>query len=992
MRSATSVAWRAQALICLFLFSGILRAAEPEPVQSPVSPDQTLKHFQLHPDCRIELVAAEPDVIDPVAIAFDADGRLWVVEMSDYPNGPGEGQPGKSRIRVLTDDDGDGRYENPVTFADELLFANGLLHWKDGLLVTADGNVLYLEDTDGDGKADVRETWFSGFKRDNPQLRANHPTLGLDNHVYIASGLRGGDVIARRPEWAEGAKPVSLSGRDFRFDPLTGEYEAVTGVGQFGLTFDDWGNRFVCSNRNPCKQIVLEDRYARQNPAVAVSQVAHDVSPAGEQSRVYAISRTWTTSNLHAGQFTAACGVCIYRGDALPDGFLGNSFTCEPTANLVHRDVLSPSGPTYTSRYGRDKVEFLASRDEWFRPVNLTVGPDGAMYLCDMYRAVIEHPQFMPTELKTRPDLTLGNDRGRIYRIVRKSDAPERPAPQFADAPSSELVRLLENPNVWQRELAHRLLLERQDESIAEALETMATAGTSPQARIHALNLLNGYGKLTRDTLVAALKDESPRVVAQAIQLAEADEFADDAELGGLIRTIARDTDDDALAFQAVLSMGRFPATDGDNSLLADLAASGADETWLRLATEIAAVDAAGVLNAMLTDDRAAQAGASAGYRDLAGSLAERVGRSGADDAIDATLVAVTEADRGLRESVVAGLGRGLKRRGRTFEAIAKSLSPEAGTVLSETFEQSSATLTSDDASPALRQQAASLLEFAPKDSAEVLWTTALDDGDQPTLLAVIGVLARRGDGPIGPALLDIYGDQTPAVRRGILDAMVANTARASAVLDAVEAGDIGPFELTQAQQNRLLRHRDADLKKRANQLLARSVDADRAAVIAEYAPSLTMTAEPLRGRELFAKNCAQCHRVGDLGVNVAPDISDSRTKTPSQLLQAILDPNRAIDNNYFSYTILDDSGNVHTGIIATETATSVTLKQPEAKTVTILRSEIEELRSNGVSLMPVGFEKAMNQQQMADLISFIKNWRYLDGLVPEEVIGRSPE
>ncbi|WP_197444302.1 PVC-type heme-binding CxxCH protein [Maioricimonas rarisocia] len=948
-----------------------------------------MQHFQLHPDCRMELVAAEPDVIDPVAMAFDADGRLWVVEMSDYPNGPAEGQPGQSRIRVLTDDDGDGRYTNPVTFADELLFANGLLHWRDGLLVTADGNVLYLEDTDGDGKADVRETWFAGFKRDNPQLRANHPTLGLDNHIYVASGLRGGDVIAKRPEWATDAKPVSLSGRDFRFDPLTGQYEAVTGVGQFGLTFDDWGNRFVCSNRNPCKQIVLEDRYARQNPAVAVSQVAHDVSPAGEQSRVYAISRTWTTSNLHAGQFTAACGVCNYRGDALPEAFRGNSFTCEPTANLVHRDVLTPSGPTYTSRYGRDEVEFLASRDEWFRPVNLTVGPDGALYLCDMYRAVIEHPQFMPTELKTRPDLELGKDRGRIYRIVRKSAPPARPAPKLADAPSSELVQLLEHSNVWQRELAHRLLLERQDDSVADALVEMVKAGKTPQARIHALSLLEGLGQLSQGTLVAALGDDSPRVVAQAIRLAEGDFFEGDAELASRIRKIAAQTDDEALAFQAVLSMGRFPAAAGDNELLASLAAEGADEEWLRLALEIAAVDAAGVLNAMLSDDHATKAGDSAGYRDLASSLAERVGRTGSEESVGSALEAVAARDRALRENVVAGLGRGLKRRGRTFESIGKSLSNEANEVLASTFEASRKTLTADNAAPSARRHAATILEFAPKDAAEILWSTALEDADQPTLLAVIGVLARRGDAPIGPALLDIYSDETPAVRRGILDAMVANEARAAAVLDAVEAGDIGPFELTQAQQNRLLRHRNAELKKRANQLLARSVDSDRAAVIADYAPSLTMTADPLRGRELFAKNCAQCHKVGDLGVNVAPDISDSRTKTPSQLLQAILDPNRAIDNNYFSYTILDDSGNVHTGIIATETATSVTLKQPEAKTVTILRSEIEELRSNGVSLMPVGFEKAMNHQQIADLISFIKNWRYLDGQVPEEVIGR---
>jgi putative membrane-bound dehydrogenase-like protein len=353
-------------------------------------------------DLRIELVAAEPDVVDPVAITFDPDGRLWVVEMSDYPNGPREdhrtdnvhGSPEAdprvhglplSRVRVLSDADGGGRYGDPVTFADRLVFANGLLLWKDGLLVTTDGDVLFLRDTDGDGAADEREVWFTGFKRDNPQLRANHPTLGVDNHIYIASGIRGGEVIAARADWAAGAKPVSLSGRDFRFDPLSGAYESVSGVGQFGLCFDDFGNRFVCSNRHPCNHIVLEDRYLARNPYQAVPQVHAEVSPAAEKSRLYPISRIWTTSNLHANQFTAACGLLIYRGDALPAEYHGNSFTCEPTSNLVHRDVLTPQGATFTSRPGRAEIEFLATKDEWFRPVNLTHGPDGALYVVDMY-------------------------------------------------------------------------------------------------------------------------------------------------------------------------------------------------------------------------------------------------------------------------------------------------------------------------------------------------------------------------------------------------------------------------------------------------------------------------------------------------------------------------------------------------------------------------------------------------------------------------------
>ena len=435
------------------------QAEEPAATRStpagPIAPEDSLRLFQLHTDCAIELVACEPDVIDPVHIAFDLDGRMWVVEYSDYPNGPADGGPGLSRIRVLTDEDGDGRYGDARIFADKLLFANGLTFWRDGVIVTLEGAVEFMRDTDGDGRADERLELFAGFTPENPQLRANHPTFALDNHIYIANGLRGGDVVAGK-DWHEffsqpatlSPHPVSLSGRDFRFDPLTGAYEAVSGLGQFGMSFDDWGNRFVCSNRNPCDHVVLEDRYLKRNPDVAVPRVMEQSSPAAENSRIYPISRFWTTSNLHAGQFTAACGICIYRGDALPANFYGNSFVCDPTGNLVHCDVLKPRGATFTSHYLNDGVEFLATTDEWCRPVNLTYGPDGALYVVDMYRAVIEHPQFMPDDAA---GLTLGTIEGDLpHRRRIRASHRSASAAQADGIVDGGTGRTPQSPHAWQ--------------------------------------------------------------------------------------------------------------------------------------------------------------------------------------------------------------------------------------------------------------------------------------------------------------------------------------------------------------------------------------------------------------------------------------------------------------------------------------------------------------------------------------------------------------
>ena len=300
-------------------------------IQSPLDPQETLQHFRVEPGLAIELVACEPAVIDPIAIRFDEDGRLWVVEMRDYPHGPKSGEQPLSKVRILTDEDGDGRYETSRVFAEHLLFPTGVQPWKGGAIVTLAGQVVYLKDTDGDGRADEQEVWFRGFATENPQLRANHPRFGFDNRIYIANGLRGGMIENVRHG---DRKPLSISGMDFCFDARSGDCLAVSGNGQFGLSFDDFGNRFVCNNREPVDHIVLENRYLARNPFLAVPAVLANVAPAGEQSHVYPLTRAWTTSNLHAGQFTAAVSSrsrldqaqrSVADGDQRADGYQINN-------------------------------------------------------------------------------------------------------------------------------------------------------------------------------------------------------------------------------------------------------------------------------------------------------------------------------------------------------------------------------------------------------------------------------------------------------------------------------------------------------------------------------------------------------------------------------------------------------------------------------------------------------------------------------------------
>lgn len=955
----------------------------------PVSPRDSLEHLVPHPDLKVELVASEPQVVDPVAIRFDERGRLWVVEMSDYPNGPEPGEKPKSRIRVLRDNDGDGFYETATTFADGLLFANGVQPWKGGVIVTMAGEVAYFRDEDGDDRADLRETWFTGFKEENPQLRANHPTFGLDNKIYIANGLRGGVVIAAKEEWKKDAKPVSISGQDFRFDPIGGKYAAISGVGQFGLTFDAFGNRFVCSNRNPSKHIVLDNAYLARNPHLGVSQVASDVSPAGENSRVFPLVKAWTTSTLHAGQFTAACGVTIYRGDLLPEEFRGNSFTCEPTGSLIHRDVLSPEGASFTSKPGREEVEFLASRDPWFRPVNLANGPDGSLYLVDMYRAVIEHPQFMPAELKSRRDLTDGNDRGRIYRIIPKSAAkPKRQAPaEIAKHSPEELVKVLDHPNGWHRETASRLIHERQDPLLAAHLESLVKTGKTPEGGVRALWALHGLKKLTPELLAEALNDSHPRVIEQAVRLSEP-WLAENVSLREKLTELA-DRGDARLRFQLALSLGEVKDRKATVPVLAKIALESPGDPWTRAAVLSSLPDqTADLMLAILKHLREAEANSD--HKELLHEIALVLGSENDRSAIGGVLEDLAEYNAGdPRETdpVLIGLGEGLARRRNSLSNEIKAVSPEAQKSLRSVFLQAASQSENPKTPLRRRLECLDLLRFADAETAgRQLKTLATSEPNQTLRIKAIGLSSRLNDTDLAPAYLSGFRRSTPAVRRAILDFLLTNTERTKSLLDAIQAEKLAVSELSPNQVKRLTGHRDAAIKKRSKELLAAAIPADRREVLEEYQNVLSMNADPDRGKAVFVKNCAACHRIGSEGVNVAPDIADSRTRQPEALLTDILDPNRAIDNNYFSFTVLTSAGQTETGIIETETENSLTLKQPEGKTAVILKSDIEDLKSDGVSLMPVGLEKNIDKQQMADLISFIKNWRYLGGRVPIDV------
>lgn len=498
-------------------FKQLLSGSQPR----AMSPEESLRAMRVRPGFKVEVVASEPLIQSPVAFEWSADGRLWVVEMGDYPNGiDGKGKGG-GRLRVLEDTNGDGRYDEATTFLEGLNFPTGIYPWRNGVIISAAPEIFYAEDTTGDGKADVREVLFTGFTPGNQQHRMNGFDYGLDGWLYGANGDSGGNV---RVVGGKRKEPLNIRGQDFRIQPDKRLIEAIAGQTQFGRHRDDFGNWFGNNNPNWLWHYFFPDHYLARNPLLPVKTTKKMLANYSEATRCFPVSHTLSRFNdAHtANHTTSANSPTPYRDELFGEEFATSVFISEPVHNLVHREVLEPDGVTFSSRRAKDETnsEFLASSDNWFRPTMLKTGPDGALYVADMYRLVIEHPEWIPAEMQKRMDLRAGADKGRIYRVSPEG-AILRRVPNLAKMSSAELVTALDSPNGWQRDTAQRLLVERGDKSVAPQLESLAKEAKSAKVRVQALWTLNGLGTLTPRVLLSALKDAAPTVREHAVRLTE---------------------------------------------------------------------------------------------------------------------------------------------------------------------------------------------------------------------------------------------------------------------------------------------------------------------------------------------------------------------------------------------------------------------------------------------------------------------------------------
>jgi putative membrane-bound dehydrogenase-like protein len=992
----------------------------------PRTPSQALTTFRTKPNLAVELVAAEPLVTSPVAIAFGTDGRLWVCEMFDYPSGvPEDGgsriEDGKAqkagdppfsilhpqrkpggRVKVLRDTNDDGRYDEATVFLDGIPFPTGVTVWRDGVLVCAAPDILFARDTDGDGKADEIKKLFSGFGTDNYQARVNSLEYGLDGWVYGSCGLFGGEIKSFN------GTVLKLGDRDFRIRPDTGEIEPATGRTQQGRVRNDWGDWFGCDNSNLVWHYPLADHYVRRNPHYAPPAPAVNVLAGTDGRQLFPISnQVLFKLSGPPGAVTAACGLGIYRDDYLGAEFTGNAFICEPVNNLVTRGILDPRGSTFVGRRAEDEQqsEFLASTDPWFRPVQARTGPDGALWIVDMYRFVIEHPRWIPPEVVSTLDVRAGAGMGRIYRVVRKDAPPRKPVPLDQHV-FEQLIEAIDTPNGVQRDLAAQRVRWHEgpwykNPRLARMVDAAIRASSRPAARLQLLEIRAEFPQFSdSDEWVGwmgrALRDSSAGVRRFAVEHAAGWKSKPADIRAGLLRTL--DDTDGQVRLQLAYSL------------------------WQWDDPKSAAVLAKLLLGAtrQADDDQ---------RMPLDRYLIAAVMSSLRPDNVDAVLQAVLEARPetpekietiGLLLSQAVAFGvDGAVHRG--LGAIAKfgpsPVSTSQLRALSNVFDvlglrSSERERLLDDAT---RKQLSTVLDIA-RDIAgrggdntdrrlaavRLLgrWPTAREadlvalgilltpQSPAELQLAAVDSLGQVDDATVPGRLLEGWETHSPQVRSRVLDVLLSRGTWTVALLDAVEQQRVRPADFDLTRRDRLAQHKQAAVRDRAARLLNVATSPDRQKLVNDYAAAATQSGDAVRGRAVFTKHCAACHKLDGTGNAVGPDIAVYASKPLQAMVIAVLDPNQAVESRYVSYVAARQDGRVATGIIKNETATSLSLAAADGKVETLLRTEIEELRSTGKSLMPDGFERDIPPVALADLIAFVIQF----GSPPKSLPGNKPD
>lgn len=985
-------------------------------ITSAVSADQALSTFEVPPGFKIELVAAEPLISDPVDMEIDEFGNMYVVEMHGYPLD----KSGSGNIILLKDTNGDGKMDKRIVFADKLTLPAGVMRWKKGIMVTDAPHLLYLEDSDHDGQADIRDTLLTGFALSNPQHNTNNPMYGLDNWVYIGHqgatstreykedfGDEGSEIIF--PGFPDAPKlPKNANGRSVRFLPDSKKIETLSIQTQFGHAFDKWGHWFGCNNSNQGYHEVIANRYFERNKDLLISSSIQSMSDHLNAPEVFPTTTHPDRQLLtDVGIMTSGCGITVYQGGEFPAPFDKDiSFIAEPVSNLVHADQLKDNGASFTASTVLKNKEFLTSTDAWSRPVNFYVGPDGALYVLDYYRRVIESPEWMSEEAIKAGGLYDGSDMGRIYRISAKDQkaADWTKGLKLGNESSENLVKYLASKNLWWRSNAQRLLVDRKDKKALAALSSMVTNTDSPMGRLHALWTIEGMGELKPGHIQQALKDKESGIRENAVRLAEI-HLKDYPQLESSLLLMQNDSDP-KVRLQLLLTLGYFNTKESaivrNKLLFKDI-----NDKWVQIAALTAgSSQSESILQEVLNNYRQD----NPAYASLVQRTSTMIANRGDQAAIKQAIQISTALNAG---KVPAWQGPMLEGLASGLESL-KSKSPESIKIINQ-YNSLLIKTFFDHPSKNVRNASLNILKitelnddklaksatdkslkimanksFTDEKRAEAINFISLTDPspfsnqlknlivpqEQPMVqLAALKTLSTISGTEVSNYILQKWAVLTPEIRDAAIGTFLGHQDRISLLLDAIESNKVQASSVSFGRSVQLMQNKDDNLRRRARALFTKNEEEGKK-VNKAYQQALELKGDATKGKEVYVNNCAICHQMrGKMGVGLGPDLGTIHNWTAEIIMANILDPNISISAGYDLWNVELKTGESIQGIISSETDAAITLKNNGKPERTINRQDIKEIRSLDMSAMPGGLEKKISKQEMADLLAYLRKF-----------------
>ncbi len=996
-------------------------AALTYPEGGPQRPADTLKALEIHPDFKLTLVASEPLINKPMNFDWAPDGSLWVAETPEYPNGRRGMRPdyrGKEwkdhggidpapgvqerkaidKISRLTDTNGDGVMDKKEIFYEGLDLVTGLVFHKDGVIVTQAPDILWLRDTNADGKADKVEKLYGGLGTGDTHAVINNPRWGWDGWIYATHGYAGSDKVVN----AKGDKMPNIGSGVVRFKPDGSVIEQYSSKGgnTWGLTITG-DNRVMWTQPTSgtlLNQVVLPE-YVLARGKVGKTASFHTIiadqksfsSTPWEQLAYVQIDRV--------GDFTAGAGAVIYDGGSWPAEYNGDYFTTECTINIITHQRLTPQGSSYSAAKlpGREQTEFIRSKDMWWRPIEVRTGPDGAVYVGDFYNQAVIHndtrgPDHNRVNAAVRPDRD--HYFGRIWRIDHK-DAKKNAVPDLSKAGVSELAKALEHPSAHVRMTASRLLIEKKEG--AGRVSPLLKSG-APEAKIAALWTLYGIGDLPLASMIGASADTDARVRRNAENVIE--------EFNIFQRSMA-EREGTTQQLEGINSLGDDNPqvrVAGLRALAATpLSAGGAEaiiKAWPRFDDDFQRSAAVGALaqNPAAAIAVALDSG-DATFAPLVSIFAQGIGEEN-DAAAAAELVAALAtkpaSTDALKRGILETLGKSLKDAPPMTPELSAALgkllaSGASGSVLplaakwdkTGSLKPAIDQLTRDlfarlgTGADDVRLNAALALIGLRSTNAEALPAVAKLLADAKFSAAgktqLVTVLGETGEPAAGTAIAAAFPQLDVTAQTAAFDALLKRSDWAGALLDGVKAKTISLANLGPANIARLRTHPDPAISKRATDMLEELNPSAKAKneAIAKLAPVVEgLGGDPAKGKALFVTACATCHNFDGAGSNVGPGLTGMGSHGPSELLTAIVDPNREVEPSYVAWNFETKNGQFLAGIIARENPAAVVVRslagEQEVKT-----ADIKTRANTGRSLMPEGFE-GLGAEQLRDIIAYM--------------------